>query len=487
MNSLFLLVPVFLPVALGVILLTLPFKTQKARNTFVLTGLLISSVFVWLAAFNATEDTVVILNFTDELRIALKLDGAGKLFACLSATLWPLTAIYAFDYMKHEKHLRMFYAFFVAAFGATMGIAMSENILTMYLFYEFLTITTIPLVMQGMTHAHKYATRKYMVYSIGGAAFAFSCVAFLIVNGANSFSFGGALGTVNDETIALVLFVLAFLGFGVKAAIFPFHSWLPTASVAPTPVTALLHAVAVVKAGAFALIRLVYYSYGTELLSGTWAQSVVMALCIFTIIYGSANALKQPHFKRRLAYSTISNLSYICFAVTLMSPLGLIAAFCHLIFHSVIKIGAFFSAGAVLHNTEKEYVAELEGIGKRMPVTFSCFTVYAIALAGIPPLCGFFSKWYIARAALDINNGLAITGVVILLASALLTAIYMLSPVIKAFFPKEAQPGEVKEKSTLKEADVRMLIPMILCAITCILFGIFAKIPLNIIEEVLGI
>ena len=484
MNSLILLIPVFLPVVLGVILLTLPFKTQKARNIFVITGLLISSVFVWLTAFNSSENPLVILNFTDELRISLKLDGAGKLFSCLSATLWPLTAIYAFDYMKHEKHLKMFYAFFVTAFGATMGIAMAENILTMYLFYEFLTISTIPLVMHGMTHKHKYATRKYMVYSIGGAAFAFASVAFLIINGANSFVYGGALANVTDETIALVLFVFAFLGFGVKAAIFPFHSWLPTASVAPTPVTALLHAVAVVKAGAFALIRLVYYSYGTEFLKGTWAQNVVMALCIFTIIYGSANALKQSHFKRRLAFSTISNLSYITFAVTLMTPAGLVAAFCHLIFHSVIKIGAFFSAGAVLHNTKKEYVAELENIGKKMPITFACFTVYAIALTGIPPLCGFFSKWYIASAALGNGSGLAIVGVIILLVSAFLTALYMLSPVIKAFFSKESEENHGK---SFKDADIKMLIPMVLCAIVCILFGIFAKVPLNIIGEVLGI
>ena len=220
--------------------------------------------------------------------------------------------------MSHEKNLPMFYAFFTMSFGATMGIAMASNILTRYLFYELLTLFTIPLVMHGLTKKHNFAARKYMTYSIGGAAFAFAGVAFLIVNDANDFVFGGHIDSPSDPTIALILFVFAFLGFGVKAAVFPFHSWLPTASVAPTPVTALLHAVAVVKAGAFAIIRLIYYSYGTDFVKGTWAQNLVMALAMFTILYGSMTALRQKHFKRRLAYSTISNLSYIVQLVILI-------------------------------------------------------------------------------------------------------------------------------------------------------------------------
>lgn len=484
MNSLFLLIPVFLPVVLGALSFLIPYGNRKQRNIFVITGLLICSAFVWVIALCSPDETLVILNFTNELNISLKLDGAGKIFSCLSATLWPLTALYAFEYMKHEEHQKMFYAFFITAFGATMGIAMAENILTMYLFYEFLTISTIPLVMHGMTHKHKVAARKYMVFSIGGAAFAFAGVTFLIMNGADAFVPGGSLTNIPDTTLALILFVFAFMGFGVKAAVFPFHSWLPTASVAPTPVTALLHAVAVVKAGAFALIRLVYYSFGTDFLKGTWAQNFVMAMCIFTIVYGSANALRQNHFKRRLAFSTIANLSYITFAITLMTDAALIAAFCHLIFHSVIKIGAFFSAGAVLHNSEKEYVHELEGIGRKMPVTFTCFSVYALALTGIPPLCGFFSKWYIATSAAETQSALAIIGMGGLIISAFLTAIYMFSPAIKAFFPRT---DITPDTDNVKEAGLRMLIPMVLCAVVCILFGVFAEIPVTIIGEVLGL
>lgn len=484
MNELFLIIPIFLPIVMGALSFAIPQDKKWFRNIFVMATIICSSVSVWLLAIKTPESSFELLKFTDTLSFTLKLDGAGKLFSCLSATLWPLTALYAFDYMSHEEHLPMFYSFFTMSFGATMGIAMAANILTMYLFYELLTLFTIPLVMHGMTKKHNYAARKYMAYSIGGAAFAFAGVAYLIINGANDFVFGGHIVNPADETIAQVLFVFAFMGFGVKAAIFPLHGWLPTASVAPTPVTALLHAVAVVKAGAFAIIRLIYFSYGTEYLRGTVAQNIVMVLAMFTILYGSMTALRQTHFKKRLAYSTVSNLSYIVFAATLMTNGGLIAAFCHMLFHSVIKIGAFFGAGAVLHKTGREYVSQLEGIGRKMPFTFIFFTVSALSLTGIPPFCGFISKWYIAEASIQAQNPLATVGVVILLISAFLTAIYMISPVIKAFFPRKDSTNDV---SDVKEANALMQIPMGICAVLCIILGIGASLIIGIIKGVLGI
>lgn len=484
MNELFLLIPVFLPLVLGAVSYFVPFRAPEHRNAYVMVSLLVSAATVWVAALTVPETTLPILQFTDQLSFSLRLDGAGRLFSCLSATLWPLTALYAFDYMKHEGHHAMFYCFFTMSFGTAMGIAMAENILTMYLFYEMLTVTTIPLVMHGMTKVHNRAARKYMIYSFGGAAFAFAAVVFLILNGADSFVPGGHLSEVDNPALAQVLYLFAFLGFGVKAAVFPFHGWLPTASVAPTPVTALLHAVAVVKAGAFALIRLTYYAYGTDFLSSTWAQYAVMAISAFTILYGSVSALRQKHFKRRLAYSTVSNLSYIAFAVTLMTPAGLLAAFCHLVFHSVIKICAFFAAGAVLHYSDREYVPQLEGLGRKMPVTFGLFAISALSLTGIPPFCGFFSKWYISTAALETGNGLAIAGVAVLLVSAFLTACYMLAPVIKAFFPRT---GADHDLATVKEANWRMLVPMAVCAATCILLGLFAHVPINLFREVLSL
>lgn len=484
MNRIFMIFPILFPVLCGTLLYFLPIRKARVRNIFTFAALLISALSVWLLAIFTPEGSLELIHFTDKISFTLRIDGAGKIFSCLAATLWPITAVYAFEYMAHEDHLGSFYAFFTMAFGAVMGVAYAEGIATMYLFYELLTLFTIPLVMHGRSDKSVAATKKYMLYSFGGAAFAFSCVAYLVSQGAQSFTLGGSLNVGSDATIALVLFIFAFFGFGVKAAIFPFHGWLPSASVAPTPVTALLHAVAVVKAGVFAVIRLIYYSYGTDVLSGTWAQAVAMIFAIITIFYGSSKALKQTHFKRRFAYSTVANLSYIIFAATLMTNEGLIASFTHMVFHSVIKICLFFGAGAVLHHAGKEHISELDGLGRKMPFTFAFFSVAAMSLVGIPPLCGFVSKWLIAEGAISHGAPLAIVGTVVLMISAFLTAIYALSVVIKAYFPKE---GAELSLSGVHEAGWRMKVPMFVCALMCIILGVFSGNFIEIITKVVGI
>jgi len=246
-------------------------------------------------------------------------------------------------------------------------------------------------------------------------------------------------------------------------------------------VTALLHAVAVVKAGAFACIRLTYFAFGVDILYGTWGQYTVMALAMITVIFGSAMALKQRHFKRRLAYSTISNLSYILLTVAFMNALGAVAAFMHLIAHSVIKIMAFFCAGSVLHYAHREYVDELEGLGRRMPVTFACFTVAACALTGIPPFNGFVSKWYIGLAAVSEGSAASYLGFAAILLSALLTCIYMFQIVIKAWFPMEgAQPAGTED---VHEAGGFMTAPMLILAALCLLMGMFPHVLLDVIGK----
>ena len=410
------------------------------------------------------------------------MDGAAKLFAGLSASLWPFTMVYAWDYMKHEGHKPMFWAFFTASFGVTLGIAFAANMMTMYLFYELLTLATIPLVMHAMTRQAIHAGVKYAAYSIAGAALAFIGMVFLIVNDAQEFVPGGHLAEYTGSMeLLLSVFVLAFVGCGVKAAIWPMHSWLISAAVAPTPVTALLHAVAVVKAGAFACIRLTYYAFGTDVLRGTWGQYTVMALAMITLVFGSAMALKQRHFKRRLAYSTVSNLSYILFAAAVMTPAGELAAFLHLIVHSVVKIMAFFCAGSVLHYAHREYVSELEGLGKRMPLTFACFTAAACALTGIPPFNGFVSKWYIGLAAVGEGSTASYLGFIAILISALLTAIYMFQVVVKAWFPTDGTVLPTKESA--HEAGPFMIVPMLILAALCLLMGLFPDILLNAIRE----
>lgn len=484
MNNMFLLFPILFPIIAGFVSYVMNIKSEKVRRVYFTAVIFASSISVWLLILNAPTDSLVLLQFTDELAFSLNLDGAGKIFAGLSSALWPLTAIYAFDYMGHEKHKGMFWCFFTVSFGVTMGIALSANLLTMYLFYEMLTLSTVPLVIHGMDKQAFHAGKKYMIYSFGGAAFAFIALAYLISVGVGDFAYGGILsGLQLNNNTALTIFAVAFIGFGVKAAILPLHGWLPTAGIAPTPVTALLHSVAVVKAGAFAIIRLTYYTFGKELLDGSWAQHLVMIFAILTIVYGSAKALKQQHFKRRMAYSTVANLSYILFAAALMSESGLMAAFFHMVSHSFIKIVAFFAAGAVLHYADKQYVSELEGIGRKMPLTFAAFTISALGLTGIPVMNGFFSKWYILTAAGERGYIFALSGMIALIISALLTAIYMFNIVIKAYFPRKNKDvcQDVREASPL------MTVPMIIISICSVLMGVFAdKLYDIIVKAVIG-
>ena len=258
MNGILLCLPVFLPIVAGLAAYFLPFRTDRARHTLYAVIIGLTTVLAWAAILQCDGSAFTFLRFTDTLHFTLRMDGAAKLFAGLSASLWPFTMVYAWDYMKHEGHKPMFWAFFTASFGVTLGIAFAANMMTMYLFYELLTLATIPLVMHAMTKQAIHAGVKYAAYSIAGAALAFIGMVFLIVNDAQEFVPGGHLANYSGSmTLLLAVFVLAFVGCGVKAAIWPMHSWLISAAVAPTPVTALLHAVAVVKAGAFACIRLV--------------------------------------------------------------------------------------------------------------------------------------------------------------------------------------------------------------------------------------
>jgi len=268
--------------------------------------------------------------------------------------------------------------------------------------------------------------------------------------------------------LLLWIYFFSFMGFGVKAAVFPLSGWLPQAGVAPTPVTALLHAVAVVNAGAFAIIRLTYYSFGTEFLRGTWVQKVCMALAMVTIVYGCSRALKQTHIKRRLAWSTVSNLSYILFGVLVMTPQGLVGALAHFVFHGFMKITSFLCAGAFMHQTGKQYVYEMDGVGRRMKLVFGCFTVSALGLMGVPGFAGFISKWNLTEAAVSRGDPLAYGGVACLMLSALLTAIYMLSIVRRAFFPAVTE----KAASSAGDPGWKMCLPLLVCSAVTVLLGL---------------
>lgn len=486
MNEIFLLLVVLIPFIGGVLIPLLPFSGRKSRLAFVEIVVIINSILVWMLLLNQPQGAFTLLKFTGNLSVSFHIDGLASIFAGLVATLWPLATFYSFEYMKHEEHEEIFFMFYTITFGVTLGIAMSANILSMYFFYELLTLVTTPLVLHTLSREAILASRTYLYYSLGGAAFAFIGMIFVIVYGATpNFVYGGVLtadqypGNLN---VLLLIYVLAFMGFGVKAAICPFNSWLPKAGVAPTPVTALLHAVAVVKSGAFAIMRLTYYCFGVSFLKGTWAQYTVMAITIFTIVYGCSMAVKERHIKRRLAYSTISNLSYILFGVTIMTPLGLVGALAHMICHAVMKICSFFCAGAVMYKTGRSYVYELDGFGKRMPKTFTIFTISSFALMGVPGLCGFISKFQLANAAVESGEVLAYVGIAALLISAILTAIYMLSIVIRAFYPP--QGFDEKKIQDVEDPNYVMILPLIIFCIGMLVLGLRPQPLLSLFEAV---
>ena len=468
---------ILLPIITGVLLPVLPFQSKKQRDLFNEIIVVINTIMVWYLILNRPADPFTVVNYTGDLSITFKIDGLGMVFGGLVATLWPLATLYAFEYMTKEERESVFFMFYTMTYGVTLGIAFAGNLLTMYFFYELLTLVTVPLVMHTLTREAILASRKYLYYSLGGAAFAFIGMIFVIIYGDTlSFTYGGVLNLakIGDRTnILLLIYVMAFMGVGVKAAICPFNSWLPEAGVAPTPVTALLHAVAVVKSGAFATMRLTYYCFGVDFLRGTWAQKLLMAIVLITILYGSGQALRETHIKRRLAFSTISNLSYILFGVVIMTPLGLVGALSHMVFHAVMKIASFFCAGAIMHETERHYIHELDGLGYKMPGVFTVFTFSSLALMGVPGLCGFISKWNLAQAAVSSGNAEAYIGIAVLMVSALLTAIYMMTIVIRAFFPGNGFDYTALEG--IKDPNWKMMVPLYIFVAGMILFGLFSQ------------
>ena len=474
MNQYWILAVIGLPVLGSLLIPVLPFGSRKTMCLYIEALILATSAIVALLLSSGKTEVFEVVHFVNDLSISFKIDGLTMVFAGLIAVLWPLATLYAFEYMAHEGHEKTFFMFYTMTYGVTLGIAFASDMVTMYFFYELLTLVTVPLVMHSLNRESILAVRRYLYYSIGGAAFALMGMIFLIVYGDTcEFTLGGVMShevLQRHGDLLLWIYFFSFMGFGVKAAVFPLSSWLPQAGVAPTPVTALLHAVAVVNAGAFAILRLTYYSFGTDFLRGTWVQTTVMAIAMFTIVYGCSCAVKETHIKRRLAWSTVSNLSYILFGATVMTPLGLVGALSHFVIHGFMKMCSFLCAGAFMHQTGKSHVYEMDGMGKTMKVTFGCFAVSALGLMGVPGFAGFISKWNLTAAAVESGNPLAYGGIACLLISALLTAIYMLSVVVRAYFPKAAVKAE-----TVEDPGWKMCLPLLVCAGCTVILGLFSE------------
>ncbi len=446
MNSIHVLLPIIFPLLAGVVLLRMDLESNRRdREAVVMMVLCLNVAFAFYAMFTPTTE-LILFTFGKDFVVSLHIDWLSKVFGTMVSILWVVTAIYAFEYMTHETSIGRFCAVFTMAYGIVLGIAFSGNFLTMYIFYECLTLVTLPLVMHAMDDKARYAGRIYILYMMFGASLLLAGIIFFYhYSETMDFVYGGILNAEalhGSEALVPGVFLLTFLGFGVKSALFPLHRWLPKASIAPTPVTAILHAVAVVKSGIFAIIRVLYFSFGVDYIKGSWVQNLLLVMTSITIVYGSVVALRTPHLKRRFAYSTISNLSYILFGIVLMTPQGLQGALLHMIYHAFIKITLFFAVGAILYKTHKEYLYDIEGFGAKMPSVFLALTLSGISLIGIPPFAGFYSKWSLATAAVETMNVYAYIGVVALMISAVLTSLYIFYIIARAYFPRDQVYGE---------------------------------------------
>ena len=485
MSSLILIIPILVPIIGGYLIIPLGFKNRKVRDAYAMAVVCITSILTWICLWKVGIVSATLYSFTRGFSIDLRADEPARLFAVMVSLMWPLVMLYAFEYMSHTKRGNSFFAFYVMTYGVTLGVAFSANMTTLYMFYDLLSLVTIPLVTHYADHESSFAGRKYAAYTIGGASLAFFAVVMTsIYNGAGNFLYGGNLYGPYDPGLMQLVFLFGFFGFGVKAAVFPLHSWLPTASVAPTPVTALLHAVAVVNTGVFAIMRLAWYTYGPDFLKGTLCLKIAQAFAVFTLVYAACLAVKQRHFKRRLAFSTISNLSYMLFGILLMTPEGLEAGLLHMVFHGIIKITLFMCAGAFMHETMHSYVYEINGVGRKMPVTFAMYTISALSLVGIPGLCGFISKLHLVLGGLEEGSALAVIGSAALMLSAFLCAIYTLSVSVRAFFPMEGTDRYIgADDYVAKEVGALMLLPICTFTLVNVIFGLFPGPLTSFIEK----
>jgi len=445
-------------------------------------GLLVTVLSLLPTILAGEQPSITLLEIAPGLLINFELEPLGMLFACVAALLWPINTLYSIGYMRgnNEQQQTRFYVCFAIALSSTMGIAMAGNLLTLFLCYEVLTLSTYPLVTHKGDEAARKAGRVYLGILLS-TSIGFFLLAILWtwhLTGTLDFKAGGILSDKIAGPELIILLFLYIYGIG-KAALMPIHRWLPAAMVAPTPVSALLHAVAVVKAGVFTVVKVVVYVFGLDLLKTTSGADWVLWLAGLTILVASIIALQQDNLKRRLAYSTISQLSYVILAVFILAPLSTVAAALHIAAHAFGKITLFFAAGSIYTAAHKTNISQLNGIGYRMPWTMMAFSIGAISMIGLPPTAGFLSKWYMLMGAFQEQQVIAI---LVIIASTLLNAAYFIPIIYAAWFK---QPEQDSDNNHGESPWPIVLALMTTAALTLLLF-FFPDVPLQLAMSLVG-
>ncbi len=475
-----LLVPIVLPLIGGILVFRQ--KTEKTRNRLTLGVMAITAAAVALVCL-LPEQSLTLMDIQGSLQMGLRSDGLAKFFMVLTTVIWLPVGLYCLPYLRHVGHEQQFLGFYTMTLSALIGLALACNFVTLYMFFEMMSLITVPLVLHNGTPASRRAGLKYLGYSVFGAGMALAGYFFLShFLTTQNFVGGGALNrglAMAHTPLLLVVYVVMMVGFGAKAGMMPLQAWLPTAHpVAPAPASAVLSGI-ITKGGVLAMIRVTYYMFGPDFLRSSWAQWLLIALALCTVFIGSMLALRERQLKRRLAYSTISQVAYVLFGLLLLTPGGVEGALLQMVFHALAKDTLFLAAGAIILSTNTTQIDQLAGIGKRMPVTMWCVTLASLSLIGVPPMGGFVSKWNLLLAALDSGSPTAgYAGVGMLILSALLTAGYLLPIVTRGFFPGKDILVE------RKEVGWQMTVPMLALALAALVLGIF---PMGLQDWVTGL
>lgn len=472
---------VILPLA-GTLLIGMSDKRPNQREAVsIITSLALFYLVITIApaVFAGARPEVTWFEVMPGLALSFEVEPLGMLFALVASGLWIVTALYCIGYMRgnNEQHQTRFYMCFALAISAAIGIAFAANMFTLFIFYEVLTISTYPLVAHKQTADAKAGARTYLGILIG-TSIGFQLVAIIwtwALTGTLDFELGGILAGKIDPALLPILLALYAFGIG-KAALMPFHRWLPSAMVAPTPVSALLHAVAVVKAGVFTMLKVGVYIFGIDFLAETHASDWLMWLAAASILIASIIAMTKDNLKARLAYSTVSQLSYITLGMALATSLGVMGGAMHIAMHAMGKITLFMCAGAIYVATHKTDISEMDGLGRVMPFTYGAFLIGALSIIGLPPLGGAWSKWYLMLGSADAGH-LIMIGVFML--SSILNVVYLLSIVARGFFvpaPRLASAGAaaVNPKGGIQEAPLLCVLPPVLTAIGCFVLFFYA-------------